>query len=162
MNIMVDLILLKTEKLKSAQSMAWGGDKTSGFLLALGDCHNFWSDWNCGYWLIAADRTRHDEHNGWLDLWITLKNEYRKKMAWGGDKTIGFLLYLGDYQNIWSDLNYGYQLIAADRTRQDEQNGWSDTFLNLKIEYSPEHSMGRRQKKPISISLGGSHNDWSD
>ena len=60
------------EQLNPVQSMKWGGYKTSGFILAWGDCHNDRSDRNCGYRLIAADRTRKDEHNGWLNLCFTL------------------------------------------------------------------------------------------
>ena len=86
---------------------------------------------------------------------IPWKFNTAQSMAWGGDKTSGFLLVLGDYQNVWSDLNCGHQLVAAHRTCQDEHNGSSDMFLTLKIEYNTEHSIGRRQDKRVSISLGG-------
>ena len=75
-------------------------------------------------------------------------------MAWGGDKTIGFLLAWGDCHNVCSDQNCDYQLIAADRKCQDEPNGWSDLFLTLKVEYRTAHGVGRRQNKRVSTSLG--------
>ena len=75
-------------------------------------------------------------------------------MAWGGDKAIGFLLAWWVCHNVCSAQNWGYQLIAADRTYQDEHNGWYDFCINLKIEYSTEHGVGRRQNERASIRLG--------
>ena len=129
--------------------------KTSGFLLAWRDCHNVWSEWNCGFWLTVADRNRQDEHNGWFNFSITLKIESSTEHDVGRRQNERDSIRLGDYHNVWSDLNCGYWLIAAYRTRKYELNGWSDVFLTLTIEYRTENDVRRRQNKRVSISLGG-------
>ena len=78
-------------------------------------------------------------------------------MTWGGDKTSGILLALGDFHNVSSDRNCGYRLIKSDSKCQYEQNGCSDVFLTLKIEYSTEHGVRTRQNERVSIRLGGFH-----
>ena len=72
MNTMVDRIFVLPWKLNIEQSMVWGGDKTSGLSLSCGDFHNVCFDQNCGYWLIAADRTRQDDHMCLSDFFLTL------------------------------------------------------------------------------------------
>ena len=83
-------------------------------------------------------------------------------MARRRDNTSGFLLACLNCHHIWSDQNYGYQLIAADRTHRDEHNCWSDLCLNLKLTTS--YSMATRRDKTIGflVAWGDCHNVWSD
>ena len=155
MNTMVDHMFFWPWKLSPVQSMAWGEYKRSGFILAWGDCHKVWSDLNCGYCWIAADRTCWDEQNCWSDLCLTLKIEYSTELGVGRRQNKRFLLVWGYCINIWSDRNCGYRLISADRPCRDQHNGWSNLCPTLKIEYSTWHGMGRRQNELLYISLGG-------
>ena len=121
--------------------------KTSGFLLAWGDCHIVWSNWNCGYWLIAADRTCWDEHNG---------------MAWRGDKTSGFILALEDCRNVWSDRNCGYQLMISDlhvmmNTMVDRM-----FFSPWKLNTAQNSVWGGDIKSDFLLAWWNCHNLWSD
>ena len=146
---MADSIFLLPWKLNPAQSMMRGGDKTSGFLLAWGDCHSVWSNLNCAHWLVKGDRTRRDDHNYWSDDLLTFEI-WIQHIAWRG-----YLLAWGDCHNVWSNQNFGDRLIAAYRSRWYEHNGWSVLCHTVKTEYSPELGVGRSQNERVSISFGG-------
>ena len=131
---MVDWICVIPWKLNTTQNMARGGEKQIRVILVWGDCNNVWSNRSCNFQLIEADRTRQDEHNGWLDLCLTLQIEYNTEHGVEMRQKIGLLLTWEDCYNIWSDQNCGYRLIAADITRQDEHNDCYDLCLTLTIE----------------------------
>ena len=142
--------------------MAWGGDKTSGFLLTFGDFHILSSDRNCGYWLITSDSTCQDEHNGWFDVCSHLENWIQHR-AWRGEvKNEQVSISFGDYHNVWSEWNCGYRLILAYRMHQDEHNGRFNFCMTLKIEYSTEHGVGRKKSSRFLLASGDWHNVWSN
>ena len=146
MNTMIDSIFLSPWNLNPAQIMTWGGYKTSRILLALGDFHNNSSDRNCGYWLNTSHSTCQYEHNGWSDVFLTLKIEYSTEHGMDGRQKNGFLLAWVGFHNVWSDRNCGYWLNAASRAHQDEHNGWSDAFLSWKLNTAQSMAWGGEKR----------------
>ena len=167
----VDRIWAIPWKLNTTQSIAWGGDKTSGLLLSWEDCHDVWSYWNCnnvwsnwngGYRFIAEDRTHQDEHNSRFKFYFTLRIESCKKHDVWRRQNGGFLLDWGDSHNVWYNRNCGYWLIAADRTRQDEGNGWSNAISPWKLNTAQSITLGREKTSGFLLASEDCHNGWSD
>ena len=145
--------------------MARGEDENTRFILDWGDCHNIRSDRNCCYCVIASDRTRQDKHNGWKDVFLTLKIEYSIEHGMGRRQNKQVSISLGGlpwgWIYVWYDRKCGYLPIAAYKMRQDEHSVWSDAFSPWKLNTSQSMAWWGEKTSVFLLAWGDSHNVWS-